>query len=380
MGMPGTDGFPGDPGTQDPKVKQEIQVTKEAQAHQVRRSCGECCHSYWGPRPARIDGEPGESGFQGRPGEMGRPGQKGLPGIIGKTGRNGKPGPDGVLGDPGPNGIPGPPGLQGAPGKQGGAGLPGNSVRSVSVGYTLVKHSQSDQVPPCPLGMDRLWDGYSLLYVEGQEKAHNQDLGLAGSCLPRFSTMPLIYCNINEVCYYASRNDKSYWLSTSAHPHDAGVSNEIPQYISRCSVCEVPSLAVAVHSQDISIPPCPAGWRSLWIGYSFLMHTAAGAEGGGQSLVSPGSCLEDFRHAFHRKCNGARCTCHYFANKYSFWLTTVEPRRQFVEAPLETLKAGQHQTRVGRCQVCVEELVAEKPPLPPRLTTKPLLNRARVKH
>ena len=49
--------------------------------------------------------------------------------------------------------------------------------RSVSVGYLLVKHSQSDQTPMCPVGMSKLWDGYSLLYFEGQEKAHNQDLG-----------------------------------------------------------------------------------------------------------------------------------------------------------------------------------------------------------
>uniref|UniRef100_A0A452U0P6 Collagen IV NC1 domain-containing protein n=1 Tax=Ursus maritimus TaxID=29073 RepID=A0A452U0P6_URSMA len=64
--------------------------------------------------------------------------------------------------------------------------------------------------------MSQLWVGYSLLFVEGQEKAHNQDLGFAGSCLPRFSTMPFIYCNIDEVCHYAGRNDKSYWLSTTA--------------------------------------------------------------------------------------------------------------------------------------------------------------------
>lgn len=96
--------------------------------------------------------------------------------------------------------------------------------------------------------------------------------GFAGSCLPRFSTMPFIYCNINEVCYYASRNDKSYWLSTTAPiPMMPVDSNQIPQYISRCSVCEAPSQAVAVHSQDITIPQCPLGWRSLWIGYSFLM-------------------------------------------------------------------------------------------------------------
>lgn len=67
--------------------------------------------------------------------------------------------------------------LSGAPGKKGPfgrAGVPGQSVR---VGYTLVKHSQSEQVPLCPVGMSQLWVGYSLLFVEGQEKAHNQDLG-----------------------------------------------------------------------------------------------------------------------------------------------------------------------------------------------------------
>lgn len=49
--------------------------------------------------------------------------------------------------------------------------------RSVSIGYLLVKHSQTDQEPMCPVGMNKLWSGYSLLYFEGQEKAHNQDLG-----------------------------------------------------------------------------------------------------------------------------------------------------------------------------------------------------------
>ncbi|KAG8509327.1 Collagen alpha-6(IV) chain [Galemys pyrenaicus] len=250
------------------------------------------------------------------------------------------------------------PSLSGPPGKQGPFGRPGIPAQSVRVGYTLVKHSQSEQVPLCPIGTSQLWAGYSLLFVEGQEKAHNQDLGFAGSCLPRFSTMPFIYCNINEVCHYARRNDKSYWLSTTAPiPMMPVGQTQIPQYISRCSVCEAPSQAIAVHSQDISIPQCPLGWRSLWIGYSFLMHTAAGAEGGGQSLVSPGSCLEDFRATPFIECTGARGTCHYFANKYSFWLTTVEERQQFQEEPVsETLKAGQLHTRVSRCQVCMKSL------------------------
>lgn len=88
-----------------------------------------------------------------------------------------------------------------------------------------------------------------------------------------------------------------------------------------------------------------------------FQHTAAGAEGGGQSLVSPGSCLEDFRATPFIECSGARGTCHYFANKYSFWLTTVEERRQFREEPVsETLKTGQLHTRVSRCQVCMKNL------------------------
>lgn len=237
------------------------------------------------------------------------------------------------------------------------------------------------------------------------------------------------------------------------------VANEqIVSYISRCSVCEAPSQAVAVHSQDITIPPCPQGWRSLWIGYSFLMvshkftffilinisllkfdmrqnisnwlnqyctvtinliyklwvyiislisllgglpslwpslwsaicstffcivqarkpflyfvlvilqpcvtvclssdqHTAAGAEGGGQSLVSPGSCLEDFRATPFIECNGARGTCFFFNNKHSFWLTTVQPERQFTKSPdSETLKGDQYRGRVSRCQVCMKIL------------------------
>lgn len=66
-----------------------------------------------------------------------------------------------VSGDPGPRGDPGPPGQH----------------KSVNLGFLLVKHSQSMAVPTCPLRMKELWTGYSLLYLEGQEKAHTQDLG-----------------------------------------------------------------------------------------------------------------------------------------------------------------------------------------------------------
>lgn len=39
----------------------------------------------------------------------------------------------------------------------------------------------------------------------------------------------------------------------------------------RCSVCEMTSNVLAVHSQTTLIPQCPQGWESLWTGYSFVM-------------------------------------------------------------------------------------------------------------
>ena len=96
-------------------------------------------------------------------------------------------------------------------------------------------------------------------------------LGQAGSCMRLFSTMPFSFCNMGT-CDYASRNDKSYWLSTTASvPMMPVADQDIQQHISRCVVCEAPSPAVAVHSQDNSNPFCPPNWRSLWVGYSFLM-------------------------------------------------------------------------------------------------------------
>lgn len=59
-------------------------------------------------------------------------------------------------------------------------------------------------------------------------------LGQPGSCLPRFSTIPFLYCSPNDICYYASRNDKSYWLSTTAPiPMMPVAEDQIRPYISR---------------------------------------------------------------------------------------------------------------------------------------------------
>ena len=72
----------------------------------------------------------------------------------------------------------------------------------------------------------------------------------------------------------------------------------------------------------------------------WLQHTAAGAEGGGQALSSSGSCLEDFRATPFIECNGAGGTCHYFANKFSFWLATLDSRDMFAKPVSQTLKVS----------------------------------------
>lgn len=327
-------------------------------------------------------GQPGEPGIAAAPivvkGERGPPGQPGLPGGRGSPGgpgREGLPGPSGPAGDPGPEGPPGfsgPPGRKGdsgpagatgqrgypgppgSDGLQGPPGLPGTA--STAHGFLITRHSQGQDVPFCPDGTSLIYDGYSLLYVQGNERAHGQDLGTAGSCLRRFSTMPFMFCNINNVCNFASRNDYSYWLSTP-EPMPmamAPISGEaIKPFIGRCAVCEAPAMVIAVHSQTIQIPSCPAYWEALWIGYSFMMHTSAGAEGSGQALASPGSCLEEFRSAPFIECHG-RGTCNYYGNSYSFWLATVDQNEMFRRPQSETLKAGNLRTRVSRCVVCMK--------------------------
>ena len=46
--------------------------------------------------------------------------------------------------------------------------------------------------------------------------------------------MPFMFCDMNNVCNYASRNDKSYWLSTNAPiPMMPVADTAIRQYISR---------------------------------------------------------------------------------------------------------------------------------------------------
>ena len=59
-------------------------------------------------------------------------------------------------------------------------------------------------------------------------------------------------------------------INTVALAVDATLKN-VPYSHNRCSVCEAPTRAIAVHSQSMNVPECPENWQELWIGYSFVM-------------------------------------------------------------------------------------------------------------
>ncbi|CAB1325801.1 unnamed protein product [Coregonus sp. 'balchen'] len=113
-------------------------------------------------------------------------------------------------------------------------------------------------------------------------------------------TMPISYCNTGT-CDHASRNDKSYWLSTTAAMPVMPVSGrDILAHISSCAVCETPSKPRS-HRPQLSPPPRVCG---------------------GDLCIRRG-----------RRSVSWSGTCQYFANVYSFWLTRVTLTKQFGTAP-----------------------------------------------
>jgi integrin beta 8 len=70
-------------------------------------------------------------------------------------------------------------------------------------------------------------------------------------------------------------------------------------------------------------------------------------------LSSPGSCLKDFRANPFIECHG-RGTCQFYANTYSYWMTTVESQNQFKTQQPETLKANNLRNRISKCTVCMK--------------------------
>lgn len=68
--------------------------------------------------------------------------------------------------------------------------------------------------------------------------------------------------------------------------------------------------------------------------------------GFGQNLVSPGSCLEEFRSQPVIECHG-HGHCNYYDQVTSFWLSTINEDEMFRQPRQQTLKAD-HTSRVSK--------------------------------
>ena len=119
-----------------------------------------------------------------------------------------------------------------------------------------------------------LWNRFSLIFTDGNDFDHGQDLGAPGSCLRMFNPVPLMMCNrhTDGRCDYNFRNEYSYWLASQLGDSD----QDIPEgtevaYVPRCTVCEIDTPTLTIHSQSNETAPCPPTWVPLWKGYSYLM-------------------------------------------------------------------------------------------------------------
>jgi len=330
-------------------------------------------------------GEPGETGLDGTAGQSGRSGQTGETGnrgVSGRPGKHGKPGPpgpdylpcngecdgDGVSYSPGKSGVPGRRGKNGKPGPEGSpgqnnyrsgqtglpgqAGLPGKrGLRgdSASYGFILTQHSQNSTIPYCPDGSAVLWTGYSYLFGKSGDLVFGQDMGQSTSCMKYFNQIPFIRCTTGQ-CNYANSDDSSYWLTTDTEKdiNQDFYDIEIKAQLSRCSVCEVQTKPVTLHSQDNEIPECPSGYASLWAGYSFVSNLDIGENVQGQSLSSPGSCMKSYIETPYITCDTEKCS---FDNKHedqSAWLSAIENDDDECEEKRDNVN-------VSRCQVCIHK-------------------------
>ncbi|XP_035390213.1 collagen alpha-3(IV) chain-like [Electrophorus electricus] len=308
-------------------------------------------------------GDPGPPGQQGGIGGVGPDGPVGPSGLKGKkgpegaSGQAGSPGVPGPSGEKGSRGLPGLSGEQGRDGPQGQKGSVGHEGAQITNGYRdgflFTVHSQSQENPVCPDGTLTMYSGYSLLYISVNSWGHGQDLGTLGSCLVQFSTVPFLFCDPNETCYYAASDSNSYWLSTDTPmPRDTSATT-LAQYISRCSVCEASGNVIVIHSQMSTEQDCPSGWQELWSGYSFVMQTGTEAEGSGQPLASPGSCLKKFQKVPFIECH-ASGTCKYSFDSNSHWLAVVDRNRMFSKPVPQTLVGDSPGNIISRCKVCMK--------------------------
>lgn len=69
-------------------------------------------------------------------------------------------------------------GLQGHTGAKGVPGPPGPCIDAPHQdSFLFTRHSQELYIPECPAGSAEVYSGYSLLFINGNNRAHGQDLG-----------------------------------------------------------------------------------------------------------------------------------------------------------------------------------------------------------
>nr|XP_023822806.1 collagen alpha-1(IV) chain-like [Salvelinus alpinus] len=124
-----------------------------------------------GKSRCNCDGVKGSKGDKGDSRSTGPPGD--LIQIIGRI--KGFPGLPGPLRPPGYTGDQGIQGEQGTPGSKGSQGPPGSYFAGpIADGFLFTRHSQN--VPQCPGGSNLIYAGYSLLFINGNNRGHGQNL------------------------------------------------------------------------------------------------------------------------------------------------------------------------------------------------------------
>lgn len=104
-------------------------------------------------------------------------------------------------------------------------------------------------------------------------------------------------------------------------------------------------LLITRHSQDQTIPECPANTVKLWEGYS-LLYFSGNEKSHQQDLGTAGSCLRHFSVMPFIRCDIGN-VCNFAQNNdLSYWLSTTLP---IPKTPMEGQNIRQY---ISRCSVC----------------------------
>lgn len=223
----------------------------------------------------------------------------------------------------------------------------------------VVRHNATNPTAPnCPAGFTQLATGYSLagVYSSADGFQAPQDLGGAGSCVPRFLPTVHTQCKAGygfatESCDYWTAEDYSSWLTTTGPSNEGNVFGvaAASAKIARCSICEGQGPVYVQHSMSTSVPSCASGYQMLWSGYSLIAGSLNEKLSSGQRLSSTGSCMERFVHFPFIQCTDNRCN-YSTEQDVALWLSTspnnTDMPRRLRNAALPL---------VSRCAVCAKQ-------------------------